>query len=48
MSYQEPPDPHYPTERFQSRPGHKLSILPLSFGRARIISGDASFIETLW
>jgi len=43
-----PPDPRYPTERFEVRFGWRLEVTPLSFGRGRIVHTDGTMIEDFW
>ena len=40
--------PCYPTERFHVREGWDLEVLPITFGRARIVHTDGVLIDTFW
>jgi hypothetical protein len=37
-----------PTSRFKVRDGWRLEIVPLTFGRARIIHTDGVFVQGFW
>ena len=43
-----PPDPLYPTTRFEVRSGWRLEVLPLILGRGQIVHTDGERIDAFW
>lgn len=37
-----------PTTRFETRAGWRLEVIPLTFGRARIVHTDGVTLDAFW